>query len=184
MGPVRQEVTTPMHYALRAQAIRLATTLPKGSAERKALLAALQGEGAEVDAGDLKLDIDRQRGSCTLKGTGTVVEVARDLTRYFLRHLSGVGTRSVPKPVGKMKGFSFHWSNAQAAWDVITATSADLSMVDGADFILFCPLTTLSPLGRPWSLTEMKYVAKALGNHPGYGSSMEGGQRWAARSRG
>ena len=129
---------------------------------------------SEHELNDLHLEVNPRLGSCILRGNGDMLEVARVLTRFMLPKLLGVGGRAIPKPPGKYRGFDFHWSNAQAAWDVITATpNMD---VDGATFVLWCPLdgSSLSPLGRPWSLKEMQYVAKYLGQHPGYANSYEG----------
>lgn len=128
---------------------------------------------SEHELKDLYLEVNPRIGSGILRGNGELREVAQVLTRFMLPKLLGVGSRAIPKPSGKYRGFDFHWSNAQAAWDVITATpNMD---VDGATFVLWCPLdgSSLSPLKRPWSLKEMQYVAKYLGAHPGYAGSYE-----------
>jgi hypothetical protein len=137
---------------------------------------------SEHELGDLHLEVNPRLGSCVLRGNGEMREVAQVLTRFMLPKLLGVGSRAIPKPPGKYRGFDFHWSNAQAAWDVITATpNMD---VDGATFVLWCPLdgSSLSPVGRPWSLKEMQYVAKYLGSHPGYANSYESSRSRAAHS--
>jgi hypothetical protein len=128
---------------------------------------------SEHELNDLHLEVNARLGSCVLRGNGELREVAQVLTRAMLPKLLGVGGRAIPKPPGKYRGFDFHWSNAQSAWDVITATpNGD---VDGATFVLWCPLdgSSLSPLGRPWTLKEMQYVAKYLGPHPAYAFSYE-----------
>lgn len=165
-----------MASSLHHRAIRLAYANPE---LRPHLLPLLRQAAMEVELDGLKLTIDPRFGTATVSGTGDIQQLAKALTRFLLPKLGGVGTRNIPKPPGKMKVFNFHWSNAQAAWDVIVAPS-DMSFTDGSEFVLFCPLTSLSPLGKPWSLVEMRYVAKLLGNHPGYASSMESGQRRAS----
>lgn len=148
--------------SLRSRIIRLAHN---NQALRPHLLPMLR-EAAIVEQGDLVLDIDKRFGTATVSGTGSVRELAKLLSRHIV-HLTGAGARAVPRPRGKLKAFSFHWSNAQSEWDVILATTDMLPHTDGSEFILFCPLTSLSPLGKPWSLVEMRYVAKYLAGHPG-----------------
>lgn len=159
---------------LRSQVIKVAHTHPELRPHLLPLLK--QATTIEGKVGDLVLTVDPRKGTCVLGGTGTVQEVTRGLNRFMLRRLLGVGGRVVQKPKGKVKGFDFHWSNAQAAWDVIMVQSASWD-VDGATFVVWCPPDALSPLGKMWTRTEMQYVAKDLDPHPGYGSSMEGGQR-------
>ena len=86
--------------------------------------------------------------------------------------------RTVAKPPGS-RGFSFHWSNAQATWDVIPANDPAWSL-DGAEFLVYVHQKVLSPLGKPWSAKEMQYVAKHLPPHPGYSGSAESMWRSAA----
>ena len=107
---------------------------------------------------------------------GNLTNLARSLGRKL-----GVlvNASSATKPRGT-KGFSFHWSNAQAKWDVIPANDATWGL-DGAEFILYVRADSLSALDKPWSMKEMQYVAKALPPHPGFGSSMRMSARVAAR---
>lgn len=138
---------------------------------------------SERESGELFLEVNPRLGSCVLRGNGDMREVAQVLTRFMVPKLLGVGGRVIPKPRGKYRGFDFHWSNGQGAWDVIAATPN--MEVDGATFVLWCPLdgSSLSPLGRPWSLKEMQYVAKYLGPHPGFAYSYEGSRRYLSAQR-
>lgn len=83
-----------------------------------------------------------------------------------------VHARSVTRPRGT-RGFSFHWSNAQARWDVIVANDPTWTL-DGAEFLVYVRVDALSPLGKPWSLKEMQYVAAKLPPHPGASGAAEG----------
>lgn len=113
-------------------------------------------------------------------GSGVVLDNAdiRSLTVALAQHLRAlVIPTSVTKPRGT-RGFSFHWSNAQASWDVV-AWNDPSWRTDGAEFLVYFTKDALSPLGKPWSLKEMQYVAKMLPEHPGYASSMESSSRRA-----
>ena len=98
---------------------------------------------------------------------GDIQTLAKAVSRQFQALLH---PGEVHKPRGA-RGFSFHWSNAQAKWDVIPANDPSWS-VDGAEFVLYFVPGALSPLDRPWTGTEMKYMAKALPPHPGYSVGM------------
>lgn len=105
----------------------------------------------------------------------------RLLTHEISKHLR---TLVIPAVVAKprgYRGFSFHWSNAQRAWDVISANDPSWQ-TDGAEFLVYFAKDALSPLGKPWSLKEMEYVAKTLPDHPGFANSMES-SRMASASR-
>lgn len=111
---------------------------------------------------------------------GAVVETIHGLTHALGKQLiTLVNASTATKPKGT-KGFSFHWSNAQAKWDVISANDATWGL-DGAEFILYVRADALSPLNKPWSLKEMEYVAVTLPAHPGFSSSMRMAQRVASR---
>jgi hypothetical protein len=97
-----------------------------------------------------------------------IPSMARELGKH-LRYL--VVPTNVPKPKGT-KGFSFHWSNAQRAWDVIPANDPTWR-TDGAEFLVYFTKSALSPLKKPWSLKEMEYVAMSLPEHPGFAQSFE-----------
>ena len=115
--------------------------------------------------------------------SGIIAEgTIRGLAREFSRHYRGLlHPGSVSRPKGVKRGFSFHWSNAQAAWDVIVLSDQTTGL-DGAEFLVYFRPDALSPVGKPWSLKEMQYVASILPPHPGYAFSMEGGMgRSAAR---
>lgn len=106
----------------------------------------------------------------------------RSFAKEIARHLRALVTpTTVTKPRGT-RGFSFHWSNAQASWDVVSWNDASWH-TDGAEFLVYFTKDALSPLGKPWSLKEMQYVAKMLPEHPGYAFSMEGAARVAGAIR-
>ena len=115
------------------------------------------------------LTITRVRdGVFLLDGQGEIRDVVVQLNRLVLR--MGSGPRSgIKNSTSRMRSFNFHWSNAQAKWDVMLNFGPD---IDGSEFVLYAPTTSLSPLGKPWSLVEMRYVAKGLVEHPGYGFSV------------
>ncbi len=122
------------------------------------------------------------RGSAIVStpvGEGSQGVVRADIpsiTRELGEHLSYLVIPSnVPKPKGS-RGFSFHWSNAQRAWDVIAANDPTWR-TDGAEFLVYFTKGALSPVGKPWSLREMEYVAMSLPEHPGFSSSVESGRR-------
>ena len=99
--------------------------------------------------------------------TDTVEGDIASMASLLGRHLSTLvrGTQ-VAKPKGT-RGFSFHWSNAQAKWDVIAANDPTWSL-DGAEFVVYLRASALSPLGKPWTLKEMQYIAQRLPAHPGF----------------
>ena len=107
-------------------------------------------------------------------GTGDPREMARVLGGHFRGLLRPM---TVQKPKGT-RGFSFHWSNAQAKWDVITANDPTWGL-DGAEFLVYFRPDALSPLGKPWSLKEMQYVASNLPVHPGAEFAMRAARRVA-----
>jgi len=129
----------------------------------------------------MKLSITTVPGSAVLAPDpdgfeGSITNIARELGRKLPVLVNSTTAR---RPKGT-KGFSFHWSNAQAKWDVIPANDGTWPL-DGAEFVLYVRADALSPLDKPWSMKEMRYVAKSLPEHPGYGSSMRMAARVAAR---
>lgn len=111
---------------------------------------------------------------------GDIDGLAKTLGMGIVKHIPG--DIEVPRARGSVRAFSFHWSNAQKAWDVVIWKDFPQHL-DGAEFILFMGKDALSPVGKPWSLAEMLYVAKKLPHHPGFASSMEGMQpHYAARA--
>jgi hypothetical protein len=120
------------------------------------------------------LTYDRNHGFVVLRDSQDDIQgLAHRLNQTVVRNPPDPG--STPWLRGAVKAYSFHWSNAQAAWDVITARQFPWSL-DGAEFILFVGSGAVSLLGKPWGLSEMKYVARALDHHPGYAGSMEYGR--------
>ena len=126
----------------------------------------------------MDIQFEPRRGYAFLQSGGDVNDLARALSNGLVRHMPP------PMPVAKVRGaakaFSFHWSNAQNAWDVIPVKDFPWGL-DGAEFILFTGRKALSPLGKSWSLAEMRYVAKKLAAHPGAAVSMESMRRVALR---
>lgn len=119
---------------------------------------------------EITVEFFREKGFAVLHGQGSLQEVARALGQSVVKRVPGPG--SVPKLRGAVRAFSFHWSNAQAAWSVISVREFPWG-IDGAEFILFVGQDTQSPLGKVWTLPEMQHVAKMLPNHPGYADSAE-----------
>jgi len=115
-----------------------------------------------------------RQGFAFLTEGGDIDEIARALNTKLLLHLPPSG--KVAKARGAAKAFSFHWSNAQKAWDVISVRSFPWG-IDGAEFILFVGRNAVSPTGKLWALPEMRYVAKKLRNHPGYAWAVKGSQQ-------
>lgn len=119
-----------------------------------------------------------QHGYAFLKDGGDIDELARALSAGMVRHVPS--PMDVSKVRGAVKAFSFHWSNAQAKWDVVVWKDFPWHL-DGAEFVLFIGKDAMSPLDQLWSLAEMKYVAKKLGQHPGFGFSVRAtalSQKW------
>lgn len=112
-------------------------------------------------------DRSPQSGSCDMEVEGEINTIAARLGRQLLVL---VRASHVTKPKAT-RGFSFHWSNAQAKWDVIAANDPTWSL-DGAEFLVYFRAGALSPLGRPWTLKEMQYVAQRLPQHPGFSSAV------------
>lgn len=113
----------------------------------------------------IDLQVQPNKGYALLIGGGAVRDLTAYLNKTMVRHVPS--PQKVGKVRGALKAFSFHWSNAQNAWDVISV-SRDLPWgLDGAEFILFIGPKALSPVGKLWTLAEMRYVAKGLNPHPG-----------------
>lgn len=119
----------------------------------------------------MELTQDPRKGYVFLTEGGDIDELARALNAGIIRRPPS--PMRVAKVKGAVKAFSFHWSNAQAAWDVIPIRDFPWGL-DGAEFILFVGRKAVSPTGKLWSLTEMRYVAKKLANHPGYAFAVRG----------
>ncbi len=122
-----------------------------------------------IESEPLDFVANRPKGWCAIKSGGDVASLTQALNDWVLRGVPS--PQEVSKVKGATKGFSFHWSNAQGKWHVITVPSFPWG-IDGAEFILFVGRNARSPLGKAWSLTEMRYVAKNLRNHPGYAFSV------------
>lgn len=127
-------------------------------------------------AADLQIQVEPNKGYALILEGGMIADLVRELNTQMVRRMPR--PQQVQRLRGATKAFSFHWSNAQAAWDVMTLKGSDLPWgLDGAEFIVFVGPKALSPVGKLWTLTEMQYVAKQLNPHPGYASSFESGRR-------
>jgi hypothetical protein len=89
-----------------------------------------------------------------------------DMVRLFGSHYRGLLRPWTVKKPKNTRGFSFHWSNAQAAWDVITANDPTW-VLDGAEFLVYCRPDALSVAGKPWTLKDMIIISQHLPPHPG-----------------
>lgn len=115
---------------------------------------------------DLNFEVPPGKGYILVKSGGGIKLLTRLVNKAMGRILS-LGGMTVRRPQGSNRGFSFHWSNAQAKWDVISANDSEW-MVDGAEVLVYFDKGSVSPVGKPWTLAEMRYVAAALDKHPGF----------------
>jgi hypothetical protein len=109
---------------------------------------------------------------------GTLPALAKVLAQHFRGLLRPV---TVKKPRG-MRGYSFHWSNAQAAWSVIGANDPAWG-TDGAEFLVYFNPGLMSLAKRLWTIKDMQTLATILPPHPGYAGSVEGWERGVSASR-
>lgn len=124
----------------------------------------------------ISLTVDPAHGLALINEGGNIADLVRELNAQMVRRMPR--PQQVQRLRGAAKAFSFHWSNGQAAWDVIALKGSDMPWgLDGAEFVVFVGAKAFSPVGKLWTLTEMQYVAKQLNPHPGYASSFESGQR-------
>lgn len=117
---------------------------------------------------------DIRKGWFAIVRGGDVRELIQALNETVVRRVPPPG--EVPKIRGAIRAFSFHWSNGQGKWDVITVREFPHG-IDGAEFVVFVGRHGLSPLGKPWTLGHMKEVAQRLNKHPGYASSPDSARR-------
>ena len=117
---------------------------------------------------------DNRKGWFVIEAGGDIASVTQALNAQMVRRVPP--PQQVVKVRGTHKAFSFHWSNAQAQWDVIMVREFPWG-IDGAEFFVFTTKAAKSPLGKTWSLAEMRYVAKGLNKHPGYAQSPESARR-------
>ena len=118
----------------------------------------------------LSVTVDRNLGTIIVSGEGSIETLTHAINLQLISKVRYFPSHTLPGMKGKVKAFSFHWSNAQAAWDVISVRESSWS-TDGAEFILYSPPQATSPLGKPWTLKEMQYVAKKLLPHPGFANA-------------
>lgn len=118
----------------------------------------------------LNLTSNIRQGYVFVNSGGTIDDLVQELNRQVIPRIPN--PQQVGKPRGAAKGFSFHWSNGQGAWSVIAVRDYPWGL-DGAEFFVFTGPKAASPVGKSWSLAEMKYVAKKLRPHPGYANSPE-----------
>ena len=113
--------------------------------------------------------VEGRKGWAMLQSGGSIKTLTDALNMHMVRRVPPPG--EVPKVTGAVKAFSFHWSNAQAKWDAIAIRDFPWS-IDGAEFILFLGKNAVSPVGKSWSLSEMRYIAQGLNHHPGFASAV------------
>ena len=110
-----------------------------------------------------------------LRGIADLNQIAPMINRVLPR--ISLEPASIPKPKTAGKAYNFHWSNAQAAWDVIPVRDYPTT-TDGSEFVLFIPKGVHNPVYEgPWTLRDMQVVARNLNPHPGYYGSMESSRR-------
>ena len=110
-----------------------------------------------------------------LRGVADLNQIAPRNNRVLPR--ISLEPASIPKPKTAGKAYNFHWSNAQAAWDVIPVRDYPTT-TDGSEFVLFIPKGVHNPVYEgPWTLRDMQVVARNLNPHPGYYGSMESSRR-------
>lgn len=106
-----------------------------------------------------------------LRGVADLNQIAPMINRVLPR--ISLEPASIPKPKTVGKAYNFHWSNAQAAWDVIPVRDYPTT-TDGSEFVLFIPKGVHNPVYEgPWTLRDMQVVARNLNPHPAYSYSME-----------
>lgn len=99
-----------------------------------------------------------------LRGVADLNDIASLINRVLPR--ISLDPTSIPKPKSAGKAYSFHWSNAQAKWDVIPVRAYPTS-TDGSEFMLFIPKGVMNPVYEgPWTLRDMQVVARRLNPHP------------------
>jgi hypothetical protein len=99
-----------------------------------------------------------------LRGVADLNEIAPMINRVLPR--ISLEPTSIPKPKSAGKAYHFHWSNAQAKWDVIPVREYPTS-TDGSEFVLFIPKGVMNPVYEgPWTLRDMQVVARKLYPHP------------------
>ena len=102
--------------------------------------------------------------SLVLRGVADLNEIAPLINRVLPR--ISLEPTSIPKPKSAGKAYHFHWSNAQAKWDVIPVREYPTS-TDGSEFVLFIPKEVMNPVYEgPWTLRDMQVVARKLYPHP------------------
>ena len=110
-----------------------------------------------------------------LRGVADLNQIAPMINRVLPR--ISLEPASIPKPKTAGKAYNFHWSNAQAAWDVIPVRDYPTT-TDGSEFVLFIPKGVHNPVYEgPWTLRDMQVVARNLNPHPGYYGSMDSRRR-------
>ncbi len=122
--------------------------------------------------------IPQQQAFRLVAGGDTVETLTEKLGKALTGRMS-YGVKTVMKAPGTVKAFNFSWSNGQARWHVMPLRDFPYEQ-DGSEFTLLIGKDALSPLGRPWSLIEMQYVAKHLRAHPLFDNAADFRRRAAA----
>lgn len=116
-------------------------------------------------ASEATMTFNPQQNAMRLMAPGDTIETLVLRMNKGIQRMNEYGAKVVTKPAGAAKAFNFAWSNAQGAWHVMALRDFPYHQ-DANEFTLFIGREALSPLGKPWSLTEMQYVAKRLNRHP------------------
>lgn len=100
-----------------------------------------------------------------LTGAGDTIDTLTRRINLGIARMLSYGVKTVIKPRGAVRAFNFAWSNAQGRWHVMALRDFPYQQ-DANEFTLFLGKDALSPLGKPWSLVEMQYIAKHIDRHP------------------
>ena len=147
--------------------IRVHTDLERAEAEAKRIIRGdapghlrLASEGVEPP----QILRTPYPASLVLRGVADLNEIAPLINRVLPR--ISLEPTSIPKPKSAGKAYHFHWSNAQAKWDVIPVREYPTS-TDGSEFVLLIPKEVMNPVYEgPWTLRDMQVVARKLQPHP------------------
>ena len=118
-----------------------------------------------ASATPLEMEVNTRKGYALIRGGGNIREITEALNKTMVRNVPP--PQNVSKIPGARKAFSFHWSNAQNKWDVISVAKSLPWGLDGAEFVVFVGKDAFSPVDKLWTLSEMRYVAHGLMAHPG-----------------
>lgn len=123
--------------------------------------------------GEIKDVWSPTKGLLTLNKPQSLLDVRNKINQFCIPKFFS-GSRTLSRPKGTV-WYSFHWSNAQMAWDVIREKDSVVS-VTGADLLVAVAKSAIdSTTGKPFTLRDLQVLARFLREHGSYSSSMEGG---------